>query len=136
MRTAKDLKKSGLVGVDPLDRRQTTGRGIRPLWELFLVDEGDKAGEETLDEVQNVADRLDDESLGCEHVAMEDHLPLDASLGREERGGVHWELQIQFWAEREAARGAPRGRGFDGEEHARVGRLRFLPAVLLYELGL
>lgn len=94
MRTPKDFKKSSLVSIDPLDRRQTTGRGIRPLWELFFVDEGDKAGEETLDKVQDVADGLDDESLGCEHVAMEDHLPLDASLGREERGSVHWELQL------------------------------------------
>ena len=134
MRTPKDLKKSSLIGVDPLDRRQTTGRGIHPLWKLFLVDEGDKASEETLDEVKDIADGLDNESLSCEHVAMEDHLPLDASLGGEEGGSVHWELQFQFWAEREATLRAPRGRGFDGEKHAGVGRLRFLPAVLLYEL--
>lgn len=136
MRTPKDLEKGRLIGIDPLDGRQTTGGGIGSLWELFFVDEGDKAGEETLDEVQDVADGLDDEPLGCEHVAMEDHLPLDASLWREERGGVHRKLQLQFWAEREATLGAPRGGGFDGEEHAGVGRFGFLPAVLLYELGL
>lgn len=94
MRVPEDLEKSSLISVDPLDRRQTTGRGIHSLWELFLVDEGDKAGEEALDEVEDVADGLDDESLGCEHVTMEDHLPLDAPLGREERGSVHWKLQF------------------------------------------
>jgi len=81
VRSPKDFEKSGLISVDPLDGRQTTGGGIHSLWKLFLVDEGDKAGEETLDEVEDVADGLDDESLSCEHVTMEDHLPLDASLG-------------------------------------------------------
>lgn len=113
MRTPKDLKERSLISVDPLDRRQTTGRGIQPLWKLFLVDEGNEAGEETLDEVQDVADGLDDESLSCEHVAVEDHLPLDASLGGEERGSMHGELQFQFWAEGEATRRAPGRRGFD-----------------------
>lgn len=92
MRTAKDFEEGSLVCVDPLDRRETTGCGVRALWKLLFVDEGDEAGEETLDEVEDVTDRLNDETLGSEHVAVEDHLPLHASLWGEEGGGVHWEL--------------------------------------------
>ena len=134
--TAKDLEEGSLVGIYPLDGGETTGGGVEPLWELLLVDEGDEAGEETLDEVEDVADGLDDETLGCEHVAVEDHLPLNAPLWGEEGGGVHGELEFQGWAEGEASRGAPGGGCLDGEEHAGVGGLGVLPAVVLYEEGL
>ena len=91
---AKDLEEGRLVGIYPLDRGETTGCGVDALWELFLVDEGDDASEETLHEVKDVADGLYDETLCCEHVAVEDHLPLDASLWGEEGGGVHGQLEF------------------------------------------
>jgi len=92
--TPENFEKRRLIGINPLYGRQPTGGCIQTLWKLLLVDESDDTGEEALDKVQDVADRLHDESLCCEDVAVKDHLPLDASLRREERRGMHGELQF------------------------------------------
>ena len=101
---------------------------------LLFVDERDDPGQKALDEVQDVAYGLYDETLGGKDVAVENHLPLDAPFGREEGGSVHRELKSLLWAEREATLGAPRGRRLDGEEHAGISRFGFLPTVLLDKL--
>lgn len=60
-----------------------------------LKDKGHDAGKKALDQVQNVVDRGAYLAHGLEDVAMEYHLPLDASFRGEEGGGIDRELQAE-----------------------------------------
>ena len=53
----EDLQQSGLVVINPRYGRQTAGSLVNTLREMLFVNDGDKSGEETLQEVQDVGDR-------------------------------------------------------------------------------
>jgi hypothetical protein len=61
---------------------------------------------------------------------MEDHLPLDASVGAEEGRGMHGGLKAEIGRPRKALRGV----AFDRKEHAVVEGMHVPPSVILYEL--
>lgn len=88
MPRAKNFGQRHFVCVDPSDGGQTPGRAINTLGESLFKDDGDKTGEQALDEVQDVVDGRAYFSDRLENVAVKDHLPLDSSFGSEERGCI------------------------------------------------
>lgn len=85
--------------------------------------------------MKDVADWLARVAHSREQRTVEDHLPLDSALGREEGGRVQRELQGEWRCARQAAGRAKRGRALDGEQHARV-RSLLSPAMVANELVL
>ena len=81
---AEYLDEGDLVCVDPVGGREPAGSAIDGVRETLVVDEGEHAGEETLEEIKDVTDGRTEFSVGLEHVAVEDHLPLDPSVRGEE----------------------------------------------------
>ena len=81
-RITKYFDEVGLISIDPGDRRQTTD-GTRSVCGVNQG-HGNDAGQQTLEQVKDILygtayppDRL-------EGVAVEDHFPLYATLGRKE----------------------------------------------------
>jgi len=64
------------------------------------------------------------------------HLPLDSTLGGEERRGVYRDLDAHCGGARQAIGRLERARTFDAEEHTRVGGGHIVPTVLGDEVGL
>ena len=71
---------------------------------------------------------------GGECRTVKDHLPLDSTLRRKERGGVYWNFDAHGGSARETVGGFERARTLNGKEHTRVGRGDILPTVLIYQV--
>lgn len=81
------------MACHPFDGRQSTYGPVHALaGYLLLLDEHDHACEQALEEVQKVRDGRHRMSESREERGVKDHLPLNASFAREERGGVHGDL--------------------------------------------
>ena len=132
----KDFGQTGLVLQDPVCR----GQGPRGFIEAFardilLPDDDDHAGEQTLEDIEDIANRSVVAERG-ECRAVKDHLPLNSTLGRKERGGVDWNLDAHGGGPRKAIGGLERAGALDGEEHARVSGDEVVPTVFPDEVGL
>jgi hypothetical protein len=116
---------------DPLDGRKSTDSAVRALARnLFLFDQEEDTGKQALQEVEHVrywGDGVPEIGKNC---TMEDHLPLDASVGTEEGRGMHGGLKAEIGRSRKAWRGVT----FDRKEHAVVEGKHVSPSVTLYEL--
>jgi hypothetical protein len=116
---------------DPLDGRKSTDSAVRALGrDLFLFDQEEDTGKQALQEVEHVrywGDGVPEIGKDC---TMEDHLPLDASVGTEEGRGMHGCLKAEIGRPRKAWRGVT----FDRKEHAVVEGNHVPPSVILYEL--
>lgn len=87
MSRAEYLDEFSLVSGDPVCRRQSSDSANATLsWYVFLHDEQEHSCDETLEEVEQVADRADGMTEKMEDITMEDHLPLHSPL-RSEKGG-------------------------------------------------
>lgn len=84
----KYLNESLLVLIDPGYGGESTNCPVDPLRELFFEDKGDDASEETLDKTENIVDWGAYLSHRFKNVAVEDHLPLNATFWGKERAGV------------------------------------------------
>jgi len=117
VRGSEDLDKRRLVSMDPLDGWQRSDGPLHaPARRRLFFDEDEHAGEETLEEVEEVADGGDGMAHAREERAVEDHLPLDASLPREERGGVRRNLEAHIGTAGETSGRTVRGGTFDVKE--------------------
>jgi len=116
---------------DPLDGRKSTDGAIRALaWNLFFFDQEEDTGKKALQEVEHICywgDGVPEIGKDC---TMEDHLPLDTSVGIEEGRSMHGSLKAEIGRPRKARRGA----AFDRKEHAVVEGKHISPSVMLYEL--
>lgn len=90
MGLAQDVDQHLLIHVDPVCWRETTGRTPA----VFGLNDEKETGHKALKEMQHVAHRLHAVTKCWPHGAMKDHLPLDATLGREEGRGVYGEFQL------------------------------------------
>jgi hypothetical protein len=132
----KDLGQTGLVLGDPVGRGQGSRRFVQAFaGHVLLADNDDHAGEQTLDNVKDIANgSVVAESGECR--AMEDHLPLDSTLGGKEGGSVYRNLDAQGRGARQTAGRLERAGTLDGKQHAGVGEGHVVPAVLFGEVGL
>jgi len=116
---------------DPLDGRKSTDSAVRALARnLFLFDQEEDTGKQALQEVEHVrywGYGVPEKGKDC---TMEDHLPLDASVGTKEGRGMHGGLKAEIGRPRKAWRGVT----FNGKEHAVVEGKHVPPSVILYEL--
>lgn len=116
---------------DPLDGRKSTDSAVRALARnLFLFDQEEDTGKQALQEVEHVrywGDGMPEIGKNC---TMEDHLPLDASVGTKEGRGMHGGLEAEIRRSRKAWRRVT----FDRKEHAVVEGKHVPPSVTLYEL--
>ncbi len=62
---------------------------------MLLEDERNHSWKETLQQVEDIGNGRTDLANGLEYVTVEDHLPLDASVGREEGAGMDRELELE-----------------------------------------
>ena len=93
MRRTKDVDECRFRTSDPFHRWQATDSSIHPLArDLLFFDEDDHASEEALEEVEKVRDGRNGMSKPWEERGVEHHLPLDASLAREEGRRVDGDL--------------------------------------------
>lgn len=98
-----DSDKLALVLVDPRVRRQPTGCPVDALtWHVFLKDKRDHSWKETLQKVEDIGNGRTDLADRLEDITVKDHLPLDASVGREEGARMDRELELERWASRVA----------------------------------
>ena len=67
---------------------------------------------------------------------VEDHFPLNSTLGREEGSGMDGDLDTESGGAGKAVGGSERTWAFDTEQHAGVGGGYIAPAVLGNEVGL
>lgn len=88
MGNPKYLNESLLIFINPGHGGESTNCPVDPLRELFFEDKGDDASEEALYKAENIVDWGAYLSHRFENVAMEDHLPLNATFWRKERAGV------------------------------------------------
>ncbi len=116
---------------DPLDGRKSTDGAVRALARnLFLFDQEEDTGKQALQEVEHIRYWGDGVPEIGKDGTMEDHLPLDASVGTEEGRSMHGGLKAEIGRPRKARRGMT----FDRKEHAVVERKHVPPSVMLYEL--
>jgi len=103
--------------------------------DVLLSDDHNHAGEQTLENVEDIANwSVVAESGECRTVKY--HFPLDSSLGREEGGGVYWNLDAHGRGPGQTVGGLEWTRAFDAEEHTRVDGGNIAPTVLVDEVGL
>jgi hypothetical protein len=137
VRRAEDLRQTGLILGNPLRRGEGSGGFVEAFArDVLLADDYDHAGEQTLENVQDIADRSGAVAEGGECRTVEDHLPLDSTLGGEKRGGVDRDLDAQRGGTRQAVGGLEGTGTFDAEEHTRVRGGHIAPAVAFDEVGL
>ncbi len=133
---AEDPDKGGLIFNDPSGRREATGRAVDTLaWDVLLKDHSDQTGEQTLEEEENVGNGRTYFADRFKRVAVENHLPLDASVGRKEGAGMNRQLQLERWTRGETRRRTPDGGILEGKEHARVTGTDISPLVFVDELA-
>lgn len=84
--------------------------------------------------MEEVGDGGDCMAHAREDRTVENHLPLNATVGTEEGRGVHRHLKAHVGRTRDAGGRAVGWTALDGEEHAGVGRVDISPSVLLDEL--
>jgi hypothetical protein len=97
---------------------------------LFLFDQEEDTGKQALQEVEHVrywGNGVPEIGKDC---TMEDHLPLDASVGTEEGRGMHGGLKAEIGRPRKAWRGVT----FNRKEHAVVEGKHVPPSVIMYKL--
>jgi len=137
VRRAEDLRQTGLILGNPLRRGEGSGGFVEAFArDVLLADDYDHAGEQTLENVQDIADRSGAVAEGGECRTVEDHLPLDSTLGRKKGGCVYWDLDAHSGGPGQTIGRLERTRTFDGEEHARVWGSNVVPTVFLDEVGL
>lgn len=73
---------------DPGDGRQSSSGSIQTIWEPLFENDSHEARHKTLHEIQHVIYGRAYLSDGLEDVAVEYHLPLDASFWSEEGSGM------------------------------------------------
>lgn len=129
MGLAQNVDKHLLIHIDPVGWGEAAG-GAPPV--LGLNDE-EEARHETLEEVEHVANGLHAVTEGGPHGAVEDHLPLDTTLGREKGGGMHGELELHGRTARHATSGTVGWLTLDREQDAIVGGRELTKAMLANE---
>ena len=136
MRRPKDLGQTGLILRDPVRGGQGSGGFVVAFArDVLLSDDDDHAGEETLEDVEDIA-HGSVVAEGGECRAVKNHLPLNPPLGREEGGCMDGNLDAQGGGAGQAVRGFEGARALDAEEHAGVDGGDIAPAVLVDEVGL
>ena len=126
----EDLCQAGLVLGDPFGGGQGSRSFVEAFsWDVFLSDNYDHAGEQTLEDVEDITDWCV-VAEGGECRAVEDHLPLDSTFGGEERGCVYGDLDAHCGSPGQTVGGLEGTWTFDGEEHTSVRGGHVAPTVL------
>lgn len=124
MRRAENLEEHRFVRADPFWRRQTACGPPTPFTgHVLLFHEHEHTREQALEQMEDVRDGLARMAHRWEERAVEDHLPLDPALGREERGRMLRQLQVELRHTRNPAGRTEWRRAFDREEDTRSDRL-------------
>lgn len=130
----EDPEECVLVFDDPGCRGETTGSTKDACSLVLFKANGEEPGEQTLEEIEDVGDGRTYFADRLERVAVEDHLPLHASVRGEEGAGVNGKLKLQRRARRKARRRAPDRGVLKREQHARVTGTDVSPLVLANQL--
>jgi hypothetical protein len=132
----EDLSETGLVLRDPVCRGEGSRGFVQAFaWHVFFSDDDDHASEETLEDVEYIANgSVVAESGECR--AVKDHLPLDSSLWGKKGGCVYWNFNTHGGGTGETVWGFVRTGAFYGEEHARVRGGDIVPTVIADQVGL
>ena len=136
MGRAEDLSEAGLVLRDPVCRGEGSRCFVQAFaWDVFFADDDDHASEETLEDIEDIANgSVVAEGGKCRSV--KDHLPLDSPLGGKEGSCVYWDFDAHGRGARQAVLGFERTGAFDGEEHAGVDGGNVVPTVFPDQVGL
>jgi hypothetical protein len=85
----EDIGEQDFIGANPCYGRQTTNGTEDAFVKTFFQDDGDQTSKKALDEVENIIDGWAYFPDGFKNVRMENHFPLDPSLGCKKGAGVH-----------------------------------------------